>query len=155
MTPENQPTRRGMLMKIGNSVQRSGCRRSSRAGRSIPPVLSHAWDGYDAWVSIGSASSDFPKERRAWRRSEIPMGSPPTAKPRIPRVGSGTSAPISSRCSPSTAPTSDVLFDGFRNRACSCARAMAARIIATARAPPVRRNAACSNILTKLKMDSS
>jgi hypothetical protein len=99
MTPENQPTRRGMLMNIGillNGVV--------AAVLAVPVVryllssLTHA-GGYGAWVSIGP-STQFPKARRAWRRFAIPMELPPMVRPRAQHAGSGTLPPISSRCSP-------------------------------------------------------
>ena len=55
-----------------------------------------------------------------------------------------------SRYSRSIARTWAVPCDGFRNRDCSCARAMAGFTTRTARAHPVRRSGACSNIAFKV-----
>jgi menaquinol-cytochrome c reductase iron-sulfur subunit len=60
MTPENQPTRRGMLMKLGIL-----CNALVAAVLAVPVVrfllsATTRAGGYDAWVSIGPASQ-FPE----------------------------------------------------------------------------------------------
>jgi Rieske Fe-S protein len=60
MTPENQPTRRGMLMKIG--VLLNGVVAAVLAVPVVRFLLSSVTrtGGYDAWVSIGPATQ-FPE----------------------------------------------------------------------------------------------
>src|SRR5437667_158183 len=77
------------------------------------------------------------------------------ARPRRSRAGCVVSLARSSRSSRSTARTSGAPSVGSRNRTCSCARVTVAPTTRTARAPPDRRTAACSNIPTRSKREIS
>src|SRR5260370_902491 len=67
-------------------------------------------------------------------------------------AGYVVSPPKSFRCSPSIAPTWDARFDGFHNRACSCALATGAPTMRTEAELPVHRSEAYSRTAPKSLM---
>ena len=121
MTPDTQPTRRGMLMKLG-FCEWPGGGRSGSPGGSLSPFLGHARGGYDAWVSIGRASQ-FPEGQTRLATFRNPYGVAADGETDDTACWVRHVAANNSRCSPSTARTWDVRCAGSRNRAlfmCPC-----------------------------------
>ena len=156
MTRTRQFSRRALLMKIGICLQRRRRRDSRRPDRPLSSVSGGARaKGYDVVVSLGpvgtvsrrrDAPRDLPQSRRAatdgetadiacWVRhvdgQTFPGVRHQLRASRLPRALVPAIEPV------------------------SCARATAAPTTKTARAPPARPSADCSNTITRSKTASS
>ena len=151
MTAPDGLSRRGVLVKLGMLF--NGMVGAILAVPIVRYILSPVIREREARdMNPGSRWArwvNFPKGRRVSRLIE--------ARPRIHRMGKPRTFPAgcvawtvrSSRCLRSIARIWDVRFAGFHSRVCSCAHAMAASTIPTARAPPDLRSAACLNTATR------